>query len=171
MQLKLQSEKILALLLGCAGFFYSLSAQESPIYNFLINLLAGDYFRFKVNSSPLLGRTKFTCYKFKHNNLFNHFQSQCSHYRKIDDSKTLPNCPAIPVTEKKDLVVPEIAIKDGCLVITVTENQSKLWSITLTGGEDLDEVSKDAVFYHYFLTMELNLSIIYLSSNLKMFRG
>ena len=60
---------------------------------------------------------------------------------------TTPNCPAIPVTEKKDLIVPIIAIKDGCLVITVTENQSKLWSITLTGGEDLDEVSKDAVFY------------------------
>ena len=57
------------------------------------------------------------------------------------------NCPAIPVTEKKDSIIPIIAIKDGCLVITVTENQSKLWSITLTGGEDLDEVGKDAVFY------------------------
>lgn len=62
-------------------------------------------------------------------------------------NKTNANCPAIPVTEKKDLVVSEIVIRDGCLVITVTENQSKLWSITLTGGEDLDEVSKDAVFY------------------------
>lgn len=38
-------------------------------------------------------------------------------------------------------------IKAGCLIITVTENQSKLWSITLTGGEDLDEASKEAVFY------------------------
>lgn len=36
---------------------------------------------------------------------------------------------------------------DGCLVITVTENDTKLWSITLSGGEDLDQDSKDAVFY------------------------
>jgi hypothetical protein len=35
----------------------------------------------------------------------------------------------------------------GCLVITVTENGTKLWSITLTGGEVLDRDGKEAVFY------------------------
>ena len=35
----------------------------------------------------------------------------------------------------------------GCLIITVTENQSKLWSITLSGSEVLDQDSKEAVFF------------------------
>ena len=37
--------------------------------------------------------------------------------------------------------------RNGCPVITVTENSTKLWSITLTWGMDLDKQSKDAVFY------------------------
>jgi hypothetical protein len=43
--------------------------------------------------------------------------------------------------------IPAITITDGCLVIEVTENGSKLWSITLTGSEVLDQAGKDAVFY------------------------
>jgi hypothetical protein len=35
----------------------------------------------------------------------------------------------------------------GCLVITVTEKGTNLWSITLTGGEVLDRDGKEAVFY------------------------
>lgn len=37
------------------------------------------------------------------------------------------------------------------LVITVIENGTKLWSITLTGSEVLDQDSKDAVFYQLAL--------------------
>ncbi len=40
---------------------------------------------------------------------------------------------------------------NGCLVIDVTENGSKLWSITLTGSEVLDQDGKDAVFYQLSL--------------------
>jgi hypothetical protein len=43
--------------------------------------------------------------------------------------------------------VPIITLINGCLIITVTENHTKLWSITLTGSEVLDEASKEAVFY------------------------
>ncbi len=64
---------------------------------------------------------------------------------------TTPNCPAIPVTEKTSSIVPEIVVFNGCLVITVTENGTKLWSITLTGSEVLDQDSKDAVFYQLAL--------------------
>ncbi|MBC7421202.1 MAG: hypothetical protein H7328_10785 [Bdellovibrio sp.] len=39
----------------------------------------------------------------------------------------------------------------NCLVITVTENGTKLWSITLTGSEVFDQDSKDAVFYQLAL--------------------
>ena len=35
----------------------------------------------------------------------------------------------------------------GCLIITVTEKGTKLWSITLHGGEVLDQSTKDEVFY------------------------
>ena len=48
---------------------------------------------------------------------------------------TWSNCPAIPVTEKQSRIIPEIVAFNGCLVITVTENDAKLWSITLTGSE------------------------------------
>ena len=61
------------------------------------------------------------------------------------------NCPAIPVTEKPTSIIPEIVVFNGCLVITVTENGTKLWSITLTGSEVLDQDSKDAVFYQLAL--------------------
>lgn len=57
------------------------------------------------------------------------------------------NCLAIPVTEKTSLKIPIIDVFDGCLVITVTENGVRLWSITLTGRENLDQDGKDAVFY------------------------
>ena len=66
-------------------------------------------------------------------------------------TKLQTNCPAIPVTEKLSSIIPEIVIFNGCLVITVTENGTKLWSITLTGGEVLDQDSKDAVFYQLAL--------------------
>jgi hypothetical protein len=39
----------------------------------------------------------------------------------------------------------------GCLVITVTENSSKLWSISLAGSEILDRDGKEAVFYQLAL--------------------
>lgn len=61
--------------------------------------------------------------------------------------KRLTNCLAIRVTEIKDSSSNIIAIRGGCLVITVTENQASLWSLTLSGGEVLDQTSKDAVFY------------------------
>ena len=66
----------------------------------------------------------------------------------------IPNCPAIPVTEKTRSKILERDSLNGCLVITVTENGSKLWSITLTGGEDLDQDGKEAVFYQ--LAMKYN---------------
>ena len=61
------------------------------------------------------------------------------------------NCPVITVTE---ITISEISNKvtfNGCLVITVTENGAKLWSITLSGDEKLDKDSKDAVFYQLAL--------------------
>jgi hypothetical protein len=61
------------------------------------------------------------------------------------------NCPAIRVTEKACSTIPKIDIVNGCLVIDVTENGSTLWSITLTGSENLDQDSKDAVFYQLAL--------------------
>lgn len=57
------------------------------------------------------------------------------------------NCPAIRVTEITTSKVPKGGSFAGCLVIDVTENESILWSITLTGSENLDQDSKDAVFY------------------------
>ena len=62
-----------------------------------------------------------------------------------------PNCPAIPVTEITNYKISKRGIYNGCLVITVTENNAKLWSITLSGDEDLDKDSKDAVFYQLAL--------------------
>lgn len=47
--------------------------------------------------------------------------------------------------------VPKGGTLFGCLVIDVTENGAKLWSITLTGSENLDQDSKDAVFYELAL--------------------
>ncbi len=64
------------------------------------------------------------------------------------------NCPAIPVTEITRSEIPERDDFNGCLVITVTEKGSKLWSITLTGGEDLDQGGREAVFYQ--LAMKYN---------------
>lgn len=52
----------------------------------------------------------------------------------------------------------EIEIFPGYLIITVTENQTTLWSISLTGGENLDQDSKDAVFY------QLSLKYVWLSN-------
>ena len=57
------------------------------------------------------------------------------------------NCLVKPVTEKTYLRFSFWEIVNGCLVITVTENATMLWSITLTGSEDLDQDSKDAVFH------------------------
>lgn len=65
----------------------------------------------------------------------------------MDQYETQTNCPANPVTEKTSSEIPKIDIIDGCLVITVTENGSKLWSITLTGSEALDQDGKEAVFH------------------------
>ncbi len=59
----------------------------------------------------------------------------------------LTNCPAIRVTEKTTSFISEMVVFDKCLVITVTENGTKLWSITLTESEVLDQATKDAVFY------------------------
>ena len=56
------------------------------------------------------------------------------------------NCLVKPVTEIKHKIYPEIAIFDGCLIITVTENEAKLWSITITGRTVLDLKSKEALF-------------------------
>ena len=67
-------------------------------------------------------------------------------------NETNTNCPAIRVTEKTISVVPKIVVFNGCLVITVTEKGTKLWSITLTGSEVLDQDSKDAVFYQLALS-------------------
>lgn len=61
--------------------------------------------------------------------------------------ETFPSCPAIPVTEKKESGISFSNDYAGCLIITVTENHSKLWSITLSGSEVLNEQSKDAVFF------------------------
>jgi hypothetical protein len=47
--------------------------------------------------------------------------------------------------------IPKIDIINGCLIITVTENGDKLWSITLTGSENLDQDGKEAVFYQLSL--------------------
>lgn len=41
--------------------------------------------------------------------------------------------------------------KYGCLIITVTENRTKLWSLILSGDEDLDTGSREAVFYELSL--------------------
>jgi hypothetical protein len=64
---------------------------------------------------------------------------------------TSANCPAIRVTEKTTSEIPFLDEILGCLVITVTENQARLWSLTLSGGEVLDQTSKDAVFYELAL--------------------
>ena len=61
--------------------------------------------------------------------------------------ETLSNCLANPVTEKISLRVLKIDAATGCLIITVTENGAKLWSLTLTGSEVLNQDGKDAVFY------------------------
>jgi len=61
------------------------------------------------------------------------------------------NCPVKPVTEKISREIARIDDFNGCLIITVTEKGSKLWSITLTGSEDLDQESKDAVFHQLAL--------------------
>ncbi len=61
--------------------------------------------------------------------------------------KRFANCPAIRVTEKPSSSVSIRYDFYGCPVITVTENSTKLWSITLTGSENLDQDSKEAVFY------------------------
>jgi hypothetical protein len=64
--------------------------------------------------------------------------------------ETITNCPVIRVTEKTILnlrVSHFWGPVPGCLVITVTENRAKLWSITLCGGVVLDKDSSDAVFY------------------------
>jgi len=66
-----------------------------------------------------------------------------------------PNCPAIRVTEI-DLEMNRFFEggagggqgSTGCLVITVTESGTKLWSITLHGGEVLDQATKDEIFYN-----------------------
>ncbi len=64
------------------------------------------------------------------------------------------NCPAIRVTENN---VETSHFEGGaggvfgCLVIAVTENSAKLWSITLTGSENLDQDGKEAVFYQLAL--------------------
>ena len=44
------------------------------------------------------------------------------------EATRLTNCPAIRVTEKTNSVVPKIVVFNGCLVITVTEKGTKLWS-------------------------------------------
>ena len=67
------------------------------------------------------------------------------------DELTSTNCPVISVTEK-DLRVSHSWVGGagggfGCLVIAVTENQVRLWSITLHGGEVLDAKSKAAIFH------------------------
>jgi hypothetical protein len=53
--------------------------------------------------------------------------------------ETQSNCLVIPVTEK-NLKPSRFPVGGagggiGCLIITVTENQSKLWSITLSGSK------------------------------------
>jgi len=61
------------------------------------------------------------------------------------------NCPAISVTEKSDLRFSKIDVLTGCLIITVTENGSKLWSIRIARGESLDQDGKEAVFHQLAL--------------------
>ena len=63
----------------------------------------------------------------------------------------LTNCPAIRVTEKTILRISIWSTNCGCLVITVTENSTTLWSITLNGSENLDRGSREAVFYQLSL--------------------
>ena len=65
--------------------------------------------------------------------------------------ETFTNCPAIPVTEIACSIIPKGSSSNGCLVIDVTENGAKLWSITLTGSENLDQDGREAVFYQLAL--------------------
>ena len=63
----------------------------------------------------------------------------------------MANCPVIRVTEKVIIRISIWVTKCGCLIITVTENHTILWSITLNGSEMLDQDSKEAVFYQLSL--------------------
>ena len=61
--------------------------------------------------------------------------------------RLITNCPAISVTEKSNSKFSKIDVLTGCLIITVTENGSKLWSIRIARGESLDQDGKEAVFH------------------------
>ncbi len=73
----------------------------------------------------------------------------------MSQGETIPNCPVNRVTELSLKI--ERSVEGGagggpgCLVITVTENSATLWSLTLHGGEVLDQSTKDDVFYHLAL--------------------
>ena len=57
-----------------------------------------------------------------------------------------PNCPVKKVTEKESDCPVQIEIFSDCLIITVTENGAKLWSLNLSKEDQLTQDGKEAVF-------------------------